>query len=244
MSVDFYTYTNSGSRKVNEDSFKIEKCEIGEVAVVCDGLGGHDCGEVASKMACENFVKGFGQIKPEDLNNEIIHTLINAVNENIIKHQEENKKLSSMRTTVAGCVIDKEKINYFNCGDSRFYFFSNGSLECMTKDHSVPQMSVDLGEMSFDEIRFDADRNKLLKVLGLQMTGDAGTVYKPVQYKPGDAFLLCSDGFWEYVLEEEMEIDLSKAKSAKEWVDAMIIRLLLRMTSDNDNFTVVGGIIE
>ena len=61
---------------------------------------------------------------------------------------------------------------------------------------------------------------------------------------PGDAFLLCSDGFWEYVLENEMEIDLSKSNSAEEWVKFMLVRLLLKMNGKNDNFTVIGGIIK
>ena len=148
-----------------------------------------------------------------------------------------------MRTTAVGCVIDENGLQYFNSGDSRFYLFSGGTLSSMSKDHSVSQMSVDMGEMSFDDIRFDADRNKLLKVLGEKTGNEIGTVYKPVPCKKGDAFLLCSDGFWEYVLEEEMEIDLSKSKTAKEWIEFMVVRLLLKFSSANDNFTVVAGII-
>ena len=76
------------------------------------------------------------------------------------------------------------------------------------------------------------------------MGGETGTVYTPIAYKSGDAFILCSDGFWENILEEEMEIDLSKSSSAQEWVEYMLVRLLLRLDGTNDNFTVIGGIIE
>ena len=69
------------------------------------------------------------------------------------------------------------------------------------------------------------------------------TVYNTINLQPGDAFLLCSDGFWEYVLEEEMEVDLSKAGSAEDWADFMLVRLLNRVHGDYDNYTVVCGIV-
>jgi len=167
------------------------------------------------------------------------------VNDGILQLQESNPEVKGMRTTAVGCVVEGGKMTAFNCGDSRFYYFSNGSITQMSKDHSVSQMSVSIGEMSFDAIRDDPDRNKLLKVLGEATDkADVGTVYPPIPCKSGDAFLLCSDGFWENVIEEEMEIDLSKSTSAKEWVEYMLVRLMLRYTGNNDNFTVIGGIIK
>ena len=148
-----------------------------------------------------------------------------------------------MRTTAVGCVLDKNLLHYFNCGDSRFYYFSNGALRAASKDHSYPQLSVDMGTMTFDEIRFNPDRNKLLRALGESDDSVVGTIYPPIECKPGDAFLLCSDGFWEYVLEEEMEIDLSKSQTAEQWCKFMLVRLLLKFSDANDNFSVVAGII-
>ena len=242
MNIDLFTYSNEGARPLNEDSYGVKNDENRCIAVLCDGLGGHNCGEVASQTAVKNIMEGISRI--DGLQADKIYNVLKMVNDGLIQQQIINPEQKGMRTTAVGCIVDDKELIYFNSGDSRFYFFSNGTLSTMTKDHSVSQMSVELGEMSFDDIRFDADRNKLLKVLGESTTNEVGTIYRPIPYKKGDAFLLCSDGFWEYVLEEEMEIDLSKSETAKEWIEFMLVRLLLKFSGNNDNFTVVGGIIK
>jgi len=242
MNIDLFSYTNQGARELNEDYYGTRMIDGKCIAVLCDGLGGHNCGEVASKSAVMNIVDGIAKLP--DYSSEGIYKVLKNANEKLVEMQVAKPELKGMRTTTVGCVLNNKELTYFNCGDSRFYFFSGGTLATMTKDHSVSQMSVDLGDITFDEIRFDVDRNKLLKVMGDTISGEVGTVYKPIPCKPGDAFLLCSDGFWEYVLEEEMEIDLSKATTTKEWLDFMIVRLLLKFTDKNDNFTIVGGIIK
>ncbi len=242
MNIDLFTYSDKGARPLNEDSYGVENSENRCITVLCDGLGGHDCGEIASQIAVKNIIEGISRI--DELQTDAIYKVLKIVNDGLVQQQLVKPEQNGMRTTAVGCIIDNKELTYFNSGDSRFYFFSNGTLSTMSKDHSVSQMSVELGEMSFDDIRFDADRNKLLKVLGENTTNTVGTVYKSVPYKRGDAFLLCSDGFWEYVLEEEMEIDLSKSETAKEWIEFMLVRLLLKFSNKNDNFTVVGGIIK
>ncbi len=242
MNIDLFTYSNIGARPLNEDSFGVKNDENRCIAVLCDGLGGHNCGEIASRAAVKNILEGIAQI--EELQAGKIYNILKLVNDGLVRMQMVKPEQKGMRTTAVGCIVDNKQLHYFNSGDSRFYFFSNGVLSTMSKDHSVSQMSVEVGDMSFDDIRFDADRNKLLKVLGESTTNEVGTIYKPIPYKSGDAFLLCSDGFWEYVLEEEMEIDLSKSNTAKEWIEFMIVRLLLKFNGNNDNFTVVGGIIK
>lgn len=242
MKIDLFSYTNTGSRELNEDYYVIKESGERCAVLLCDGLGGHNCGEVASKIAAETIAPEIMRLK--EITYDELYRILSLVNSDLIKRQETNPELRGMRTTVVGCVVDNDLIHYFNSGDSRLYIFRNGEMRFMTKDHSVSQMSVELGQMNFDDIRNDADRSKLIKVLGERITRDIATIYRPEQCMPGDAFLLCSDGFWEYVLEYEMEIDLSKSKTAEEWVKFMLIRLLLKMNGKNDNFTVIGGIIK
>jgi serine/threonine protein phosphatase PrpC len=92
-------------------------------------------------------------------------------------------------------------------------------------------------------VRFHDDRNKLLKVLGNDENLNIRKIDDAVSIESGDAFLLCSDGFWEYVYEVEMEADLIKSDSPKDWIEYMIKRLLLRVTGNNDNFTAIAGFI-
>ena len=241
MKIDIFHYTNPGTRPVNEDSYEIGDKNGKYTFAVCDGLGGHECGEVASKSAAKNIISGIDHLG--DVTVEGIHKVMTKINDFLIHKQEEKETVRGMRTTAVACTFDKNKIWYFNTGDSRIYIFKNGHLLSMSKDHSISQMSVDIGDMTFNDIRSDPDRNKLLKVLGQEISGDVTTVYNSIDVQPGDAVLLCSDGFWEYVLEEEMEIDLSKSNTAKEWVNYMLVRLLLRVSGEYDNYTVVGGII-
>jgi serine/threonine protein phosphatase PrpC len=241
MKIDWYMYTDKGSRDHNEDAAMFWENDKRSFAVLCDGLGGHNCGEVASRNAVESIKTTFSEAPNVDYGT--IYNAVKQTNDMLINQQITNPELKGMRTTAVGCVVENDKMNYFNVGDSRFYFFRRGALFAMTKDHSVSQMSVALGEMSFSDIRNDVDRNKLLKVLGEKINGDICSVYKEIDLQEGDAFLLCSDGFWEYVLESEMEIDLSKAENSKSWAEFMLVRLFLRMNGNNDNFTILAGIV-
>ncbi len=241
MKADIFHYTNQGTRPINEDSFEITNKNGSYVVAVCDGLGGHECGEVASRSAARNIVSGVDFL--ENITVEGIQKVMVRINDFLMSKQNEKPEIKGMRTTAVACALRNNKIWYFNTGDSRIYIFRNGYLNSMSKDHSISQMTVDIGDMAFKEIRSDPDRNKLLKVLGQEISGDISTVYTPIDVQPGDAFLLCTDGFWEYVFEEEMEIDLSKSASAQEWVNFMLVRLLNRVEGDYDNYTVVAGII-
>ncbi len=243
MKIDCYEYTNKGSRDHNEDFIKKKHHNGRFMAVVCDGLGGHNCGEVASEAAGEYIINELAAV--EDIQPAGILDILQRINTGLMETQAAEPEYNGMRTTAVGCVICEKGMYYFNVGDSRFYYFSNGIMTKMTKDHSLPQMNVDAGRITFDEIRNHPDRNRLLRVLGESEQQNIGTVYTPpIQCKTGDAFLLCSDGFWEYVLEDEMEIDLSKSETARDWVEYMLIRLLLRADVDNDNYSVICGMIK
>ncbi len=95
-------------------------------------------------------------------------------------------------------------------GDSRLYFFRQGRILEQTKDHSVPQMLLAAGEITADEIRNHPDRNRLLANLG-DGKPNRFRVRKQIQIASGDAFLLCTEGFWEIVLEREMEAAFASA---------------------------------
>ena len=193
MNVDIYSFSGLGNRSHNEDNYDVRKVGNRCISVLCDGLGGHNCGEVASEYAATQMSAGLGKLT--QLTSASINALMNAINEKILEMQTKKAEWDGMKTTIVGCVVEDDKLTYFNCGDSRFYYFRNGKLLCMSKDHSLSQTSVDLGDMTFDDIRTDPDRNKLLKVFGEKKMEQVGKVYQQITCRPGDAFLLCSDGF-------------------------------------------------
>ncbi len=241
MKLQVYSYTNKGARDNNEDYFGYWTDNDEGVFVVADGLGGHDCGEVASQLAVNYILKTTHNNL--SLSDENLLGIMNNVNKEIIKCQNANAHQKCMRTTIVAGFVKVNNFKYFNVGDSRLYYFKNGCLYIQSKDHSVSQLTVDLGEIPQEQIRFHDDRNKLLKVLGDTDNLNIKTIDDGITIENGDAFLLCSDGFWEYVFETEMELDLVKSSSPKEWCEFMTKRLLHRVTNNNDNFSAICAMV-
>ena len=109
-----------------------------------------------------------------------------------------------------------------------------------TKDHSVPQVLVSAGDIRPEDIRGHEDRNRLLRSLGNQDDFRPVIFENPFQVRSGDAFLLCTDGFWEYILENEMEELLSNSDSTAQWLQLMKKLLLSRAPKNQDNYTAIG----
>ena len=98
-----------------------------------------------------------------------------------------------------------------------------------------------MGEISREEINFDEDRSSLLRAVGdtSRCLPEWGEPLNDGAVLPGDAFLLCSDGFWEYLFDEEILIDRLKADTAQRWAELMLLRLLPRMRPNSDNLTLI-----
>lgn len=229
MTIKTAIYTCSGGHEINEDSFL---CGDG-VYAVADGLGGHENGETASSAVVDYLRDSFRG----DISDGVVSELLEGANSAVL---ELNNGSCS---TVAAVLCTDKQIRLANVGDSRAYYFRDGELLAMTKDHSVCQVAIDLGDMTFDEIRDSADRSKLMKVLGGEKSLNLKKLYEPIIPQDGDAFLICSDGFWEYVYEREMEADLLKSSDPEKWLNDMLKRQLLRAKNEGDNYTAICGYI-
>ncbi|MGN0370356.1 MAG: PP2C family protein-serine/threonine phosphatase [Butyrivibrio sp.] len=221
-------YTDKGGRPHNEDSIGISEDSF----VVADGLGGHDSGEVASKMAVDYVLDIASNIT--DVSDETMHRIIDGVNKTVY-----NGRIGNMATTVVAAFIKNNLFNYLNVGDSRMYYFRKGKIFLQSKDHSITQLCVDMGEISPKEMRFHEDRNRLTKALGLDSEINIPGQFAPFEIEPGDAFLLCSDGFWEYVYEKEMVKYLQKSDTPQKWMEMMLNKVLKRVKAGNDNMSAV-----
>lgn len=229
-------YTDKGGRDGNEDSVLILEKEKKVCAVVADGLGGYGGGEKASAMVTEEFQKDWdGTLTPECLTR-----LIREAHEKI---QKEQTARCPMKSTVVALALEAGHIVWAHVGDSRLYHFYNGRLVFQTKDHSSSQIAVELGDISPGEIRFHEDRNKVFRALG--QAGSVTVDARDLTLAAGDhAWLLCTDGFWEYVLESEMEKALQESDSPREWLEKMREflhgRLKERNQTENDNNTAAA----
>lgn len=241
--ISVYGYTDKGDREINEDAYIVLNDDKYVCCVLCDGLGGHGRGEVASAMVTEVFKTRFnaGIESPADFIEETLQIAQNM----LMSEQAAQKAFDEMKTTATVVLVDKEKIYRGYIGDSRIYtFHSNRSWE-RTLDHSVPQMLVLAKDIKEKKIRNHPDRNRLLKVMGIKWDKPQYHIEDVVEAKKCKALLLCSDGFWEFIDEKNMRRLLRKSVSVECWVNAMKDIAQKNGKGKNmDNNTAIGIWIE
>jgi PPM family protein phosphatase len=242
MHFDTASLTSAHGRRANQD-FSDYFIEVnGGCWLVADGLGGHFGGEVASQLAVTQAKADFRQ--GLDFSPQGLGQLVQQANEAIITRQKQQPELASMRTTLVVLVARQDTVLWAHVGDSRLYHFRQGELIFQTKDHSVPQALANAGALSLDQIRFHEDRNRLLRALGQE--GDCRPTVLPEKQvlQEGDVFLLCTDGFWEYVFEDDMQQELQNSNSPQSWLHGMEARLMARaqtiQAAKPDNYTAIG----
>jgi serine/threonine protein phosphatase PrpC len=238
--VKFLTSSLSriGGRKSNQDYCDFIDLKKRHCWAVADGLGGHKGGEIASKLAVEAIIKQFTQYP--DCSLSAIKGYIESAQNAILLRQKEDVALTTMRTTIAVLISDNRKVLWGHVGDTRLYLFRSGTIIFQSKDHSVPQALADSGEISPEQIRFHEDRNRLLRALGSD--GELRPTFqeKKQKIKHEDAFLICTDGFWEYVSEAEMEASLKNSSSPDVWLKNMEKILSEKVQGKNDNYSAIS----
>ncbi len=222
------TYTDIGGRPENEDTVRYVQRDEDELCmVVADGLGGHGGGRIASLAAAETFCDFWdGSAEPETLD-----ALVQKAHEEVCARQGSE---CQMKSTLVALILKRGRASWTHVGDSRLYHFWDGRLKFQTRDHSASQIAVTLGQITPEQIRFHEDRSRVLKALGQEGVLSpeiGGETLASGQH----AFLLCTDGFWEYVLEREMEEDLRSAESPEDWIKHMKKRHSAKAPKDHDN---------
>lgn len=237
MDISAFCYTNQGGREHNEDSVRCCAGENRGAFVLADGLGGHGCGEVASALAADVIYDGIMSREPDA---EGMCQLFQQANAGIMARQKVPGQ-EDMKTTAVALSLSADRAVWAHIGDSRLYRFSGGAQVQATRDHSVSYMKYLGGEITRMDVYHDDDRPRLLRALGREPCRPEAAACVPV---PGDAFLLCSDGFWEYVYEEEILADLLKAETPEQWAKLMLLRHIRRTPPGNDNFSLMTVFVE
>lgn len=224
-----------GGREYNDDTVRVTDDGERVCLVVADGLGGYAGGSVASGTAAELITSKFQD--RELAGEEQMRKAVEEADRAVFQRQKEAN--SFMKTTLVTLVIDGNQARWMHVGDSRLYYFENKKLVRQTMDHSVSQVAVLMGEIGPEEVRFHEDRNRVLRALGSDNAKP--DVSEAVKLNGACDFLLCTDGFWEYVYEEEMESELAKADSPKEWLENMKAILKSRAPENHDNYSAAAA---
>ncbi len=216
-------------RPHNEDSFLVQP----PLFVVCDGMGGHEGGEVASALAVESIAKS----APNKADDTALGVAIENANLAIIRAVEQGEGKPGMGTTATAALIEHDHIAIAHVGDSRCYILHEGALTRVTRDHSVVEELVEQGEITADEARTHPARSIITRALGSDVNMYADHFTLPVEL--GDRVLLCSDGLSSMIEDHIIQTIMSQSKSAQECVDRLVERALSAGGLDNITCLVV-----
>lgn len=209
--------SRKGNREYNEDSVEICKKEKSYVFGLADGLGGHGHGDVASALAMD-AIRSFEE--ECDLRSSL-SGCFEMAQERVDRQKKLQPECAGMMTTLVTLEVRRTEIGWGHIGDSRIYYFQDGKLISHTLDHSVPQMLVNMEEIKESEIRHHPDRNRLLCSIGMEWDDKPYRIDEIMERIGKQQFLLCSDGFWEYIEEKDMENLLRKSFTPKQWLKKM-----------------------
>ncbi len=239
--MEYYVLSQTGGREINEDCAGVAETDQGFCCILADGLGGHDHGEVASALVTDLGTTLFqetcqaGTVRLQDY----LEQCFQKGQEELVALQKE--KESEMKTTLVVLAAFGNQIQWGHVGDSRLYQFRNGRLVRRTLDHSVPQMLVMTGEIRERDIRGHEDRNRLLRVMGADEKRLRYELSEPEVWDEHQAYLLCTDGFWELIEEKQMVQALNVSETPRQWLEHMEQEVLKNGQGKNmDNYTAVG----
>jgi serine/threonine protein phosphatase PrpC len=234
------TYTSqTGQRKRNEDTCGYWTSDTACCWVVSDGAGGHGSGDVASQLVVNTTLEQFSN--QQEVSEQAVTDLTTGAHAAVMSHKHDNPDGDDMHATSAILLIDAEtrQAVWAHVGDTRIYLFRQRKIALQTRDHSLVQQLIDAGYGNEDIIRTHPQRNMLTSAIG---SGDELTISvsgAPILVEEGDIFLMCTDGWWEYVEEHAMEEMLQAAQTAEEWLNVMATRVQALAKENADNYTAV-----
>ncbi|MFK7915506.1 MAG: Stp1/IreP family PP2C-type Ser/Thr phosphatase [Pseudomonadales bacterium] len=219
----------------NEDSYGFDVAR--QVAVLADGMGGLNAGEVASAAAVQAFLEAI----PEGCDGTAIERAAMEANRKVFEMSRDNAALGTMGTTLVACVgvprsgAEAERWLFAHIGDSRAYMLRDGALDRVTRDHSVVQEMLDHGLLSESEALRAPNRHIITRAIGLEAQVLADVIELPRE--PGDLILLCSDGLSDMVTEPDIASILQDTESPSVAAEQLIAAA--NRAGGNDNISVV-----
>jgi PPM family protein phosphatase len=227
--IDYGKRTHPGGRDENQDCLNAFLDNEGDLYcfVIADGLGGYKGGSSASHLAVESILNSLSGIDKENPGTWLYDALQEA--HRLIKERREtDSSVRSMKTTCVVIVVISGKAYWASVGDSRIYIIRNNAILHRSKDHSVVQILLDMGEIKPQDVRSHPDRNRVLRVLGMDDDMKPTISSDGLVLERGDCILLCTDGFWEYVDDSGIVdfINTHASIRAQSLIDALFAKII------------------
>lgn len=235
MKFSVYQISRQGGRERNEDRMGYAYTRESGLFVLADGMGGHPEGAMAAQLALQT-ISAYFQKAANPLVREVPEFLSSATmaaHHQIIRYASEKGMLDTPRTTLVAAVLERNQIHWVHCGDSRLYIVRDGALVTRTRDHSYMEQQTHLGRDTKH-----INRNVLFTCLG-SPTKPVFDLSGPLQLQQGDRVLLCSDGLWGTVDDDEVVHELSRA-TLDQSVPELVELALERGGARCDNVTVLA----
>jgi serine/threonine protein phosphatase PrpC len=197
-------------RDLNEDNYLMVEAMAESAGpyglyAVADGLGGHEAGEIASKMTVDSILQQFEQNPPiiDSLQIESwFKEIIQAANDAVIKYQDSHAEAQKMGSTLVMALVNDGQAHISNVGDSRAYHLSADTIRQISIDHSLVERLVQIGQITREEARTHKQRNVVYSIIGEKRRLEIGLYHTPLG--PGERLLLCSDGLSGMISDEEI----------------------------------------
>ncbi|NLM09723.1 MAG: Stp1/IreP family PP2C-type Ser/Thr phosphatase [Clostridiaceae bacterium] len=229
-------------REQNEDFWNIILDMNGnpQAFIVADGMGGHQAGDIASKMAVESISKSIScYLEKKNAGNTIEQVLteaINKANEVIFQYALDNLNGSSIGTTLTAGLLCNGKLTIAHIGDSRFYLIRNETIEKLTRDHSFVGELVEKGILDQEEAKVHPLRNQITRALGYEK--EVQIDFYSLDVMPDDIYLFCTDGLTMKLSSDELLSMLREEKDLN-----IILRNMVALANErggDDNITAIA----
>lgn len=240
MRFAIYQSSRQGGRKYNQDRLAYSYSKEALLMVVADGMGGHFHGEVAAQITAQLIAESFQKQSRPALKDpfQFLESALLGAHNAICDYSVENDLLESPRTTCVACVVQRDMAYWAHVGDSRLYFFRDDRLLARTRDHSRVQLMFEQGGITEAQMATHPDRNKIYNCLGGPILPQV-ELSKKTPVREGDTLLLCSDGLWGVLSDNEIASVLG-AYPIDRAVPELLDHAEFRGGQDGDNLSAIG----
>ena len=232
-----YCITDVGQRRVTNQDFVFRSDEpvgnLPNLFIVADGMGGHRAGDYASHYTVETLVKDITEDREKNPI-KIIRKAIEEANEKVLEKSLSEEELAGMGTTVVVATVIGHYLYVANVGDSRLYLITD-KIRQITKDHSLVEEMVRIGEINREQARNHPDKNIITRAVGIRK--DVRIDFFDMRLEKDDLILMCSDGLSNMLEDEEIERIIKKGGELSEIAGELVRRA--NQNGGKDNIAVV-----